>query len=94
MICSGNHDLTGLDANGEQSALWLSEARANGIPTDGSSEFVGTTLVTICPWWDGPKGSRRTCCTFNCRCGPPASPMDMGLSLASARIIDFLDRST
>jgi Icc-related predicted phosphoesterase len=55
-VCSGNHDLTGLDLEGEQSALWLSKAKAIGIPTDGSSEFVGNTLVTICPWWDGPKG--------------------------------------
>jgi Icc-related predicted phosphoesterase len=55
-VCSGNHDLTGLDAEGERSALWLSEARAVGIPADGNSAFIGTTLVTICPWWDGPKG--------------------------------------
>jgi Icc-related predicted phosphoesterase len=54
--CSGNHDLTGRDAEGEQSALWLKGALDDGILTDGSSEFVGTTLVTICPWWDGPKG--------------------------------------
>jgi Icc-related predicted phosphoesterase len=55
-VCSGNHDLTGPDAGGEQSALWLSKARAVGIPTDGSSDMVGDTLVTICPWWDGPIG--------------------------------------
>ena len=55
-VCSGNHDLTGRDVEGEQSALWLSEARAGGIPTDGNSTLVGDTLVTICPWWDGPIG--------------------------------------
>jgi Icc-related predicted phosphoesterase len=55
-VCSGNHDLTGPDAGGEQSALWLSEAKAVGIPTDGSSLMAGDTLVTICPWWDGPIG--------------------------------------
>ena len=55
-VCSGNHDLTGPDVEGEQSALWLGEARAGGIPTDGSSQVVGDTLVTICPWWDGPIG--------------------------------------
>jgi Icc-related predicted phosphoesterase len=54
--CSGNHDLTGLDVEGEQSALWLRAASDMGVLTDGSSEFVGTTLVTVCPWWDGPKG--------------------------------------
>jgi hypothetical protein len=55
-VSSGNHDLTGPDADGEQAALWLAEARAAGIPTDGDSLLVGDTLVTICPWWDGPVG--------------------------------------
>jgi len=54
--CSGNHDLTGPDVHGEQSALWLQEARASGIPTDGDSLSVGKTVITICPWWDGPIG--------------------------------------
>src|ERR1700731_3574795 len=34
-VSSGNHDLTGTDSEGEQSALWLSGARAAGISTDG-----------------------------------------------------------
>ena len=56
VVSSGNHDLTGPDAQGEQAALWLAEARAAGVPTDGGSLLVGDTLVTICPWWDGPLG--------------------------------------
>jgi Icc-related predicted phosphoesterase len=55
-VSSGNHDLTGPDAEGEQSALWLADARAAGIPTDGDSLVVDDMLVTICPWWDGPVG--------------------------------------
>ena len=55
-VSSGNHDLTGADAHGERAALWLDEARAAGIPTDGDSVTVGDTLVTVCPWWDGPIG--------------------------------------
>jgi Icc-related predicted phosphoesterase len=55
-VSSGNHDLTGPDAQGEQAALWLSEARSSGVPTDGDSLLLGDTLVTICPWWDGPLG--------------------------------------
>jgi len=55
-MSSGNHDLTGPDAAGEQCALWLDEARTLGIPTDGDSLLVGDTLVTICPWWDGEVG--------------------------------------
>ncbi len=53
---SGNHDLTGPDAAGEQAALWLDDARALGVPTDGDSLQLGDTLVTIFPWWDGPVG--------------------------------------
>ncbi len=56
VVSSGNHDLTGPDAQGEQAALWLDEARTAGVPTDGGSLSVGDTLVTICPWWDGPIG--------------------------------------
>ncbi|HEY9066807.1 MAG TPA: metallophosphoesterase [Burkholderiaceae bacterium] len=55
-VSSGNHDLTGPDAGGEQSALWLAEARSSGVPADGDSLLIGDTLVTICPWWDGPAG--------------------------------------
>jgi predicted phosphodiesterase len=55
-VSSGNHDLTGPDGSGEQSALWLGRARTAGIATDGGSLRVGDTLVTICPWWDGPTG--------------------------------------
>ena len=58
-VTSGNHDLTGPDAHDEQSALWLEEARAAGIPTDGDSLAVGDVLVTLCPWWDGPAGRAR-----------------------------------
>lgn len=55
-VSSGNHDLTGPDEQGEQCALWLSEASAAGVPVDGDSLLLGDTLVTICPWWDGPAG--------------------------------------
>lgn len=55
-VSSGNHDLTGPDAHGEQSALWLSGPRAAGIPSDGDSLLVDDTLITVCPWWDGPRG--------------------------------------
>lgn len=53
---SGNHDLTGPDHHGEQAALWLQEARKAGVPTDGDSLRLADTLITICPWWDGPVG--------------------------------------
>jgi Icc-related predicted phosphoesterase len=56
VISSGNHDLTGADVNGERCAMWLEEARAAGVPTDGDSLLIGDTLITVCPWWDGPVG--------------------------------------
>jgi Icc-related predicted phosphoesterase len=55
-VCSGNHDLTGPDAQGEQAALWLDDARRAGVPSDGDSLPLDDLLVTICPWWDGPVG--------------------------------------
>jgi Icc-related predicted phosphoesterase len=55
-VSSGNHDLTGPDAAGEQSALWLAAPRDAGIATDGGSLLIDDTLITICPWWDGPVG--------------------------------------
>lgn len=57
-VSSGNHDLTGPDAAGEQCALWLATARAAGVPSDGDSLAIGDALITICPWWDGPAGRR------------------------------------
>lgn len=56
VVGSGNHDLTGPDANGEQAALWMVDVRDAGIAADGASLLVGDTLVTVCPWWDGPIG--------------------------------------
>ena len=56
VVSSGNHDLTGPDAEGEQSALWLRDGQGLGIKTDGDSALLDDTLITICPWWDGPLG--------------------------------------
>lgn len=55
-VSSGNHDLTGVNPQGERAALWMSEVRDAGIPTDGDSVELDDTLITICPWWDGPLG--------------------------------------
>jgi len=55
VVSSGNHDLTGPDVSGEQSALWLHDLHG-GFHTDGESLLLDTALLTICPWWDGPSG--------------------------------------
>ncbi len=64
VVSSGNHDLTGPDLQGEQCALWLAQARAPGVSTDGDSILLGDMLVTICPWWDGPAGREATMTQF------------------------------
>ena len=56
VVSSGNHDLTGPDANAEQSALWLDGVRPPAISTDGDSLVTDDLLVTVCPFWDGPVG--------------------------------------
>jgi Icc-related predicted phosphoesterase len=53
IICSGNHDLDAKDANGELTSKWVTNARLLGIPTDGDDHWIGDTLFSVCPWWDG-----------------------------------------
>jgi Icc-related predicted phosphoesterase len=61
LAASGNHDLDGPGAHGEQVAGWLSgvgtayaDGGARAVHTDGASVDLGDTRFTICPWWDGP----------------------------------------
>jgi Icc-related predicted phosphoesterase len=54
ITCSGNHDLDSRRASGEKVARWVSDLHGQGVPTDGGSIVIDDTLVTICPWWDGP----------------------------------------
>jgi Icc-related predicted phosphoesterase len=54
VVSSGNHDLNGRSAAGEKTAKWMSKVRRVGILADGDSLELGDTLVTVCPWWDGP----------------------------------------
>lgn len=57
VVSSGNHDLTGPDAAGEQCALWIAGAAgAAPFAVDRQSLLVDDTLVTVCPWWDGEVG--------------------------------------
>src|SRR5471030_402616 len=51
---SGNHDLDVRDDSGEKIARWMNQVRRMGIATDGDTVTLGSTLVTVCPWWDGP----------------------------------------
>jgi Icc-related predicted phosphoesterase len=56
VVSSGNHDLDGRDGAGEKAALWLRSLDHPRLVTDGGSLAAGDTLVTVCPWWDGPVG--------------------------------------
>ncbi len=59
IVGSGNHDLDGPDAQGEQAAGWLSQLDLPGVEVDGATVELGDALVTVCPWWDGPLGRSR-----------------------------------
>lgn len=59
VVCSGNHDLTERDADGEQAAPWLAAAGTGGAVVDNGSLVVGDDLISVFPWWDGPVGRAR-----------------------------------
>jgi Icc-related predicted phosphoesterase len=54
ITCSGNHDLDSRNPLGEKVAQWVSDLSRDGVPSDGASLAVDDTLITVCPWWDGP----------------------------------------
>jgi Icc-related predicted phosphoesterase len=54
LVCSGNHDGDERNSAGESTARWLKDSRAAGLHVDGDSVDLGSTRITICPWWDGP----------------------------------------
>jgi Icc-related predicted phosphoesterase len=58
LVSSGNHDLDVRDDSGEKVARWMNKVRQMGIPTDGDTVMLDSTLVTICPWWDGPNAKQ------------------------------------
>lgn len=54
LVSSGNHDLNGRNYAGEKFARWVSDLRRAGISCDGDRLELEETIVSICPWWDGP----------------------------------------
>lgn len=55
LVSSGNHDGDARNAANESVCRWLREAKRDNLYVDGDSVEMGDTLVTICPWWDGPE---------------------------------------
>jgi Icc-related predicted phosphoesterase len=54
LICSGNHDLDSRDSAGEKVARWVGECRHSRVSSDGDTFEIENTLISVCPWWDGP----------------------------------------
>jgi len=59
LVCSGNHDGDAVPLRNEYVATWLMEARNEQTFVDGESARMGEFLITILPWWDGPKTRKR-----------------------------------
>lgn len=59
LICSGNHDLDSRDASGEKTAKWVADCRHSKVSSDGDTFAIENTLISVCPWWDGPKARER-----------------------------------
>jgi len=54
LVCSGNHDCNVRSAADESMCKWLLDCKADRLFVDGDSIESDGTLITICPWWDGP----------------------------------------
>jgi Icc-related predicted phosphoesterase len=54
LLCSGNHDLDSRDASGEKVAKWIGDCRHANVSSDGDTVAIENTLISVCPWWDGP----------------------------------------
>jgi Icc-related predicted phosphoesterase len=55
VACSGNHDLSAQNDLDERAAPWLDSARAAGAFVDGTRLDTEDVMITVCPWWDGPR---------------------------------------
>ncbi len=55
LVSSGNHDGDARNAAQESICRWLHDSKGGAVHVDGESVELGGTLVTICPWWDGPQ---------------------------------------
>lgn len=53
LVSSGNHDGDSRNAADESVAAWLRNARAEGVHVDGDGVDLGSTRISLCPWWDG-----------------------------------------
>lgn len=54
LVSSGNHDGDSRNEADESVAAWLQDVRSDRLSVDFDHVNLDGTLVTICPWWDGP----------------------------------------
>jgi Icc-related predicted phosphoesterase len=54
LVSSGNHDGDHRLATNESICHWLHEVKDGQLFVDGDSVEINGTLISICPWWDGP----------------------------------------
>ncbi|MEO7677363.1 MAG: metallophosphoesterase [Verrucomicrobiota bacterium] len=54
VVSSGNHDGDERLASNESVCRWLHDAKDGQLFVDGDSVEIEGTLITVCPWWDGP----------------------------------------
>ena len=54
IVSSGNHDGDARNAEGESVVQWIPQAKAPQLYVDGDCVELGSTMITVCPWWDGP----------------------------------------
>jgi Icc-related predicted phosphoesterase len=54
LVSSGNHDGDTRSEADESICKWLQEARCGELYVDGDTVEIHGTVITICPWWDGP----------------------------------------
>jgi Icc-related predicted phosphoesterase len=55
VACSGNHDLNAVNELDERAARWLDAATASGVFVDGMRLETDGMVLTVCPYWDGPR---------------------------------------
>lgn len=64
-VCSGNHDVIDPSADGEKIATWLVDHHRADFVTDGDSAMIGSMLISVLPWWEGPVTRQMIDAQFN-----------------------------
>ena len=54
LVSSGNHDCNTRSTANESVCKWLHDVKTERLFVDGDSVEIAGSLITICPWWDGP----------------------------------------